>query len=193
MKNNTSSTTWSTVIRIFVGLTGFATGLTVLFLGMRAVLNIGGFCAEGGPYQIQVHCPEGIDALVPLGVLGMMVFGALAVISTIRQGPYLIILMWSALFISLGWNFLEFALYPPDKSGLVISWLICGVVFIIMGCGPLLLLISMVSTSKTTNGYQNSRQRTTVHSIKIILLATLHIIASTAGIGLGIWLFRFFT
>ena len=42
------------------GVAGMAASIVVIFLGMRAVLDIGGFCAEGGPYEIQTHCPDGV-------------------------------------------------------------------------------------------------------------------------------------
>jgi hypothetical protein len=54
----------------------------------------------------------------------------------------LVALAWPALFISLGWNFLEYALWPPaPDTGIVWGWLIPGVVFEIMGIVPLLGLL----------------------------------------------------
>ncbi len=47
-------------------------------------------------------------------------------------------LAWPGLFLSLGWNFLEFAFAPPG-GGFAWGWLICGVVFVLMGGLPLLL------------------------------------------------------
>ena len=50
----------------------------------------------------------------------------------------LVLLAWPALFISLGWNFLEFALFPPPPdTGIELGWLIPGVLFVIMGAVPL--------------------------------------------------------
>ena len=49
-------------------MTGLAASLAVLWLGMRAVMGVGGFCAEGGPYVIAHHCPEGTAWLIPLAV-----------------------------------------------------------------------------------------------------------------------------
>jgi hypothetical protein len=49
---------------------------------------------------------------------------------------------WSALFLALGWNFLDYGINPPGDNGTVIGWLICGIVFVIMGGVPLLLLFS---------------------------------------------------
>ena len=47
---------------------------------MRSVMDIGGSCASGGPYSIEVACPDGVDVLMlvafPLGFLsaGLMVW-----------------------------------------------------------------------------------------------------------------------
>ena len=45
-------------------------GLAVawLYFPMRAVLDVGGYCAEGGPYVIETHCPEGSTLFLMLGV-----------------------------------------------------------------------------------------------------------------------------
>jgi Short C-terminal domain len=45
--------------------------------------------------------------------------------------------VWPALFLSLGWNFLEFGLDPPGPGGLEWGWLVCAVVFFVMGGVPL--------------------------------------------------------
>ena len=51
----------------------------------------------------------------------------------------LVSLAWPALFLSLGWNFLEFGLKPPgaEPGELAWGWLICAVVFGLMGGVPL--------------------------------------------------------
>lgn len=59
--------------RIVLTLTGLAivsAGLTVVFLAMRGVMDVGGACAAGGPYAIAQPCPEGLAALLPLGIIG---------------------------------------------------------------------------------------------------------------------------
>lgn len=136
-----------TIRRIVVMLVGLAitsAGLTVVFLGMRAVMDIGGYCASGGPYVIAQQCPEGTAALLPLGIIGGLVgVWMYAATSSKLPGPRLTLLTWSALFLSLGWNFWEYGLNPPDGSeGLVWGWIICGVVFVIMGAFPLLGLFN---------------------------------------------------
>ena len=55
-----------------------------------------------------------------------------------RRSP---LLAWPALFLSLGWNFLEFGFDPPgEDDGLVWGWIVCGVVFWLMGGLPLFAL-----------------------------------------------------
>ena len=50
-----------------VGLVIVTAGLTVVFLSMRAVMDIGGYCASGGPYVIAQECPRGAAAMMPAG------------------------------------------------------------------------------------------------------------------------------
>jgi hypothetical protein len=125
-----------------VGVAGLAAALTIIWLSMRAVLGVGGFCAEGGPYEIAQHCPDGVALLLPLSIFtGLGCAGLMAWKGAVLGGPYagLVGLAWPALFISLGWNFLEFALFPPPPdTGVELGWLIPGVLFVIMGAVPLL-------------------------------------------------------
>lgn len=130
------------VIRYLVGVAGLAFCLTALFLSMRAVMAIGGACASGGPYVPAVECPDVVIALTPLSIFGIFLFGGLAFWGGASLGAGwagLIALVWPALFLSLGWNFLEFGLNPPgaEPGELAWGWLICAVVFGVMGGGPL--------------------------------------------------------
>jgi hypothetical protein len=128
-----------------VGVAGLAASLTVLWLGMRAVMDVGGYCAEGGPYVIDVHCPDGVALLIPLSIFLGLGAAALAGIKGAALGGgwgAIVLLAWPALFISLGWNFLEYAFNPPgDEGGIVWGWLIPGVLFVLMGAFPLLALL----------------------------------------------------
>ena len=45
-------------------------------------------------------------------------------------------LAWPALFLSLGWNFLEYGFFAVEGDW-VWSWLFCGVLFVLMGAVPL--------------------------------------------------------
>jgi hypothetical protein len=125
-----------------VGTLGFVVCLTLMFQSMRAVMDVGGFCAEGGAYEIRQHCPEGVAWVMPVAIFGGVIslgVGALGVFS--QGGPRPYAFAWSALFLALGWNFLEYGFDPPG-GGTEAGWLVCGFVFVAMGGVPLLLLLS---------------------------------------------------
>jgi hypothetical protein len=125
-----------------IGVFLVAAGLTLLFKGMRTVMDVGGYCASGGPYEIRQQCPDNawmipVGIFVGLGGVGFVLAG------TFRGGPKLVALAWPALFLALGWNFLEYAFDPPPPdTGIVWGWLICGVVFVAMGGIPLLFVLA---------------------------------------------------
>jgi hypothetical protein len=103
--------------------------LTWTFFAMRAVMNVGGACADGGPYVSAQPCPDGavlIAIAIPVMLISAMA-GSAAAMSV--NAPNLLVPMWAALFGSLGWNFLEYAFKGPD---VVWSWLVCGVLFWLM-------------------------------------------------------------
>jgi Short C-terminal domain len=130
-------------VAIFISLGLVSTALTMLWLGMRAVMDIGGFCAEGGPFVIEHHCPKGVAAIMPLSIWGGVIAGGVYVWQTIKHKvPSLVWLFWPALFLSLGWNFLQYGVDPPGvATGLVWGWLVCGIVFALMGAVPLLVAL----------------------------------------------------
>jgi hypothetical protein len=124
-----------------VGVYGVAFALTGVWLGMRSVMDIGGSCASGGPYQIATPCPEGVDVLLTLGIPLGIVSAGLMVWKGSRIGVMyagLVALAWPVLFLSLGWNFLEYGVRNPFGEGVELGWLIPGIIFVIMGGVPLL-------------------------------------------------------
>jgi hypothetical protein len=101
--------------------------LTWAYLSMRAVMGVGGACADGGPYVSAQPCPDGavlIAVAIPLMLVAAMVGSAVAIS---LSAPNLLIPMWGVLFGALGWNFLEFGF--TTEGGLVWGWIVCGVVF----------------------------------------------------------------
>jgi Short C-terminal domain len=146
---------WRT-ITIGLSLAGVACALTMVYLSMRAVMDVGGFCAEGGPFEIETHCPQGVPGVMVGSLWGGIIFAAIYVWQTIRHGiPSFIGLLWPALFLSLGWNFLEYAFDPPGtQGGVVWGWLVCGVVFMLMGGLPLLVMLPA-----TIHGFTRDRER----------------------------------
>jgi putative oligomerization/nucleic acid binding protein len=130
------------VVVLGVGVAAGAAAVTLLSRVMRSVTAVGGSCADGGPYVSAQPCPDGTGAvigllfvLVPL-FLGGTWWGALR-----AQAPNPVLLGWPALFLTLGWNFLDDGLSPPPGvEGIAVGYVVCGVVFVLMGAGPLLLL-----------------------------------------------------
>lgn len=136
----------------FLSLAGLSCGLTWLYLGMRSVMEVGGACAEGGPYEIAQPCPEGVPLLMLGGIFGGLIcLGLFLWFSSRLGGEYgsLSAYAWCALFLSLGWNFAEFGLDAPgEDDGLVWSWLFCAVLFFAMGGLPLVFGLAKPSTLK---------------------------------------------
>ena len=105
------------VVGYLLGIAGLAFCIALLWLGMRAVMDLGGFCASGGPYEIAVACPDAVIATTPLSILGgflaagLIIWGAAGLPGAWMS---LVFLAWPALFLSLGWNFLEYGFFPPE-------------------------------------------------------------------------------
>ena len=103
-----------------VGVYRVAFALTGVWLGMRSVMDIGGSCASGGPYEIATPCPAGVDVLLTLGIPLGIVSAGLMVWKGSRIGAAyagLVALAWPVLFLSLGWNFLEYGVRNPFGEG----------------------------------------------------------------------------
>jgi len=136
---------WLAIAAFLVGMAGVAGSITVVFLGMRSVLDVGGQCASGGPYVIAVPCPDGTWTL-PLAVFAGIGFVFLAVTGGTRVGGLyasLPGLAWVGLFCSLGFNFLQWGIAPPadpsvDSSGGGIIFVLLGLMFEVMGIVPLI-------------------------------------------------------
>lgn len=120
-----------------------AVTLVWAFLGMRAVMDVGGACAEGGPYEIATPCPDGAVLLTvafPVMLIAAMLGSAVA---TRASAPDLLLPMWGVVFGTLGWNFLEYGFRAGD--GTVWGWIVPGVVFELMAL-PALYLIARGAT-----------------------------------------------
>ncbi|OGD26618.1 MAG: hypothetical protein A2Y56_09720 [Candidatus Aminicenantes bacterium RBG_13_63_10] len=129
------------VVLQLVSLFGFAFCLASLWLGMRGVMDLGGFVASGGPYAVAHPAPSFVW-IMPVSIWGGLLLLFLNSVAGRRVGGLrLLWVAWPALFLSLGWNFLEYAFRPPGGGGLAWGWLVCGVVFVLMGGVPLLFII----------------------------------------------------
>lgn len=127
---------------VFLSFFCVVVGMTLTYLVMRAVMEIGGSCASGGPYVSARPCPD-VAWLLPVGIVGGMVAGLVYITTKPARAPRFTALLWPALFLSLGWNFLEFGLNPPGRPGFDWGWLVCAIVFGLMGSAPLFGLVAM--------------------------------------------------
>jgi hypothetical protein len=124
-------------VLLTVGTLGFVVCLTLLYQSMRSVMDIGGSCASGGPYEISRPCPDAVGWVTPVAIFGMIISVGISLLGLFSQGgpkPY--VFAWSALFLALGWNFLDYGFDAPG-GGTSVGWLICGFVFVAMGGVPL--------------------------------------------------------
>ena len=154
-------------ILTFLGLAMSCAALTTLFLSMRAVMEIGGSCVSGGPINPNVvrQCPEGTGGIMMFSIFGGLIFLGVYAFSTYALN--LVAFAWPALFISLGYNFFDYGINPPFDDGPVVDWLICGVLFFLMGGVPLAFAIwalanrkdSKLARAVTTKGLDASRLR----------------------------------
>ncbi len=118
-------------------LFGVAFAVALLYQGMRPIMRLGGMVASGGPYAIE-HPAPGWVWILPVAILFGMACLFVHLFSGDSGTASLMPLAWPALFLSLGWNFLEFTFSPPG-GGVAWGWLVCGVIFVLMGGVPLLL------------------------------------------------------
>ena len=121
--------------------------VTCLYLGSRGVMRLGGFVASGGPYVIAHPAPNWIWILPVSILLGMIFFFVNLATAPGLEGPNLVAFFWSAVFTSLGWNFLEFGLHPPGGQGLSWGWLVCAIFFLPMGLIPLVFMFSSMANT----------------------------------------------
>ncbi len=128
------------ILASVAGAAGLAVAMTLLYRTMAVIMETeGGFVATGGPYEIAHPAPDWAW-LVPISILSLFAFGGLSLWASMRGwGLNPIAYAWSALFLSLGWNFLRLGLIdPPEGQGAAWGWIVSGVAFWLMGLGPAL-------------------------------------------------------
>ena len=133
-----------------ISVAGLAACITLVYLAMRSVMDVGGACADGGPYVSAQPCPDGTPAAMLLGVFGLFGFGALGMVVGARMGGYgwLPLLAWTGLFAVLGWNFLDYGLVnPPEGQGIEWGYVIPGVMFQLMAWVPVVFVVFSVRGS----------------------------------------------
>jgi hypothetical protein len=155
-------------IFLTLGTAIFIFCLTLVYQSMRAVMDVGGACASGGAYEIRQTCPKGVAWVMPVGIFGMFFAGIFTFLGVFPDGgprPY--VFAWSALFLALGWNFLDYGFdSPAPGGGTEAGWIVCGVVFVIMGGVPLLALFSPKAARWSLWGPNSQRADDYLHPYK---------------------------
>jgi Short C-terminal domain len=141
-----------------IGIGGVAFSITLLSQSMRSVEAVGGSCASGGPYAISRPCPSGVAGAFPLAIFGGLVFLGLFIFCASDKGRTVAMLSWSALFLALAWNFIDYGLKGGSAGGA--GFLVPGVLFVIMGAVPLYWVVpSMVKAFLGTDDDTGAPQR----------------------------------
>ena len=139
------------VVVLGLGVAAGAAAITILSLIMRSVTELGGSCAGGGPYVSAQPCPSGTGTalLLVFACVFVCIIGTLWAASVLKA-PMPLLLGWPALFLTLGWNFLEDGFAPPTGESISIGFVVCGVIFVLMGAAPLLLWLSIAKEARRT-------------------------------------------
>jgi hypothetical protein len=134
-----------TIAGYLVGIAIGSMSITLLFLGMRAVMDVGGACADGGPYVSAQPCPTGVPPAMLAAMFGLFVAAGLIMWFGSRIGGLaaaVVAVGWPVLFIALGYNFVDYAFHSPDgEPGPVWAWLIPGLLFFLIGGAPVIVAI----------------------------------------------------
>jgi hypothetical protein len=112
----------------------FSFCFSLLSMGSAVVMGLGGYCASGGPYVIETECPEAVAVTMPLSIFGGMAAVAVGLYLTRGFGVPLVSWAWPVLFVGLGTGFLVASTQPGG-----ITFLIIGIMFVIMGAVPLVI------------------------------------------------------
>ncbi|MEO7399047.1 MAG: hypothetical protein ABIW84_10825 [Ilumatobacteraceae bacterium] len=134
-----------------ISIASIVAAMTILYRTMRSVMAVGGSCGSGGPYEIRIECPDGIPLLMNIAIWGGVIFLFVAIVAIHKvRAPNLLWLLWPALFLSLGFNFIQFGVDPPGGDDPVAGWIVCGALFGVMGGVPLLIGLPVMFRRKRT-------------------------------------------
>ena len=162
----------------FQASSALVAGVTLawMFYGMRVVMDVGGSCADGGPYVSAQPCPDG-TWMMALGMpLMLITIISATILAVVSATPLPVFPMWAVLFTSLGWNFLEYGFDDPTS----VDWIVCGVVFVLMAL-PAWVVVASALRSRSTDGPGDA-------AVRIYWLST-YLGLGAAGWALGWWSF----
>ncbi len=108
----------------------FAFSFSTLYFTAFTVMSLGGYCASGGPYQIEVECPANVLAFTPWNIFGGLLAVAIAGFFAQGFGTPLILWAWPILFVGLSIPFFVSVYYGVWFNAVI------GVLFLVMGLAP---------------------------------------------------------
>jgi hypothetical protein len=133
----------------------FSFAFTLFCLGLYGVLQVGGTCAEGGPFVIAVHCPENTDVFTLGGVYGGL--AALFInLFVARTFGTRILLAWTILFGTLS---LPFLLVGGSTLPSGITFLLIGLFTVAMAVAPLVIEARAAGLQRTFLGVADASGR----------------------------------
>ena len=157
---------------------GISACLTIVVLGGMQIMDVGGFVASGGPYEIAHPVPSGFW-IQPVAFCGLFAFSfAHTVFAGRIKAPGLVYAVWCALWTAVGATTFWYGLYPPQGNGLAWGWLVMGGIFLVVGLGS-------IAAYFATQGLFGWR-RSEMSSGRLVLYWVLTITAILIGVPLGI-------
>ena len=182
-KNRQSQKLGRAVLMLF-GLANIFMSFIVLNELFRSVIAVGGYCAEGGAYEIAIECPENKLILAPIGILSLMVGLGLYLIFRLRIGPSWITALWPVAFVGSAWTFLQAGLNPPPNSESTWPLFVMAVLFGAAGLIPLWLLRKDLYLFRDETGFKGSR----LDSFNFLQI--LHFLAAAVGVAAGFYIIQ---
>jgi hypothetical protein len=158
-----------------------AFAVTLIFTSARAVLAVGGVCAEGGPYVIAIPCPGNTSLLTTVGVFAFFIGTFLSLFGQRGFGVPAWGYGWAGLFGFGAAAFFEAAVREGEWT-----WHLCGWIFtaLALGAAPLLVIFwpRSVLGSRALDGSEwHERRYGVVDALVVLGVCALAIIGGIAG------------
>lgn len=153
-----------------ISIGGIAAILVMFPLAMLQLLDVGGFCASGGPYVIRQECPDGVIPVLGAGIPLLFVFGFAYAIALPAGWRFLLVWGWPILFLIMAAAFIISAFTAPDQ-GFAVAPFITGILMAAIGIGPMLLGLSIIPTpGKAASSGESSAKGSLALQIAFIAL-----------------------
>jgi hypothetical protein len=184
---------YGAVIGAVVCTFALAVCITLIQLTHRAIMDLGGFVASGGPYAITHPAPDW-TWIWPVAFIGVWVFAiAQAFFANKARAFNLLAATWCVMFLWAGISFLQYGFDPPGGGGLAWGWIVAGVTFTLTGLVPVLAIWGSEAVRSLVPGYLKKGEGPE-HDWRFHAIYTgLHAVAIVAGLAYGAQLFGVIT